>query len=237
MIDPSLLLARTKAKRTLDLVARLKEYRYEFYLSKSFLEFLSAMDDKSWRGYFARFYGVFPTERFDLFSLIQEHRQLFTIFEVHIANKDAHHDFFESLSLQLRSREREDKFLLNTLLEEWVFLQQHSWIVSRVRKPFNRFIDAGSACLHLGKEVVDKLERRTLHTGEDHPLSNLSHLRAFGKWAAIGGDSVLFLFNPLMSVLAGLTIKGFLLLDPASLRIPGGKSRLFSRLHNPHEEG
>jgi hypothetical protein len=214
MIDPSLLLLKTKARKTLELVMKLRDDGYKFYLPNSFWDFLSTMNARSWDGSFAKFYGTFQGGKFDLANLARDHQRLFANFELTVAHRDRHYEFFESLPLQLSRKEREDRYLLNTLLEEWVFLQEHSWIVSRVKRPFNRFIDAGSNCLHLGRHFVDTLERRTLHKDRNHPLSNLSHLRAFGKWLAIGGDSVLFLFQPVEAFLGGFAIKGFMLLDP-----------------------
>lgn len=61
-----------------------------------------------------------------------------------------------------------DPVLRSILLEEWAFLQQPAWVVSRLRRPFRAFLRAGAAALELGEGTP---------LPEDLPEV---------KWAAIG---------------------------------------------------
>jgi hypothetical protein len=44
-----------------------------------------------------------------------------------------------------------DPLLRSILLEEWAFLQQPGWVVSRLRRPFRTYLRAGAAALELGE--------------------------------------------------------------------------------------
>jgi len=114
--------------------------------------------------------------------------------------------------------------IINILFEEWVFLQEHSWIVSRIKKPFTRFMAAGGVCLQFGRRATDLILRRSLHRQGDELLTKVDILCAFGKWIAVGGPSILgIMADPLFSL---LSVPGgfFMLFDPDPQ--PAGKDLL-----------
>lgn len=83
--------------------------------------------------------------------------------------------------------------ILDSLWEEWLFLQEQSWLVSRSRKTFRRFIKSGAVALETSKETFDALAARTLRLPrKDIPkaLTSGQRLRASAKWIAVGGSSV-----------------------------------------------
>ena len=107
-------------------------------------------------------------------------------------------------------------YILNILIEEWIFLQERSWIVSRIKKPFSRFIDAGSVCLQFSSRAVDRIINRTLRRGNNELVSKVDRFRAFGKWIAVGGPTIIGPFiNPMLSMIGPLAAGYFLLFDPA----------------------
>lgn len=118
----------------------------------------------------------------------------------------------EYLKLYVTSQ---DNNIVNCLLEEWMFLQENSWIVSRSKKTFIKLKDAGSVCIELGKKTLDDAIKRTLKLDKENQALNIARrLRAFGKWTAVGGASASSLIDPIVGILASAASGFFLLLDP-----------------------
>ena len=100
-----------------------------------------------------------------------------------------------------------DPTLASVLQEEWVFLMTSSWILSRLKRPFDAFVRSGANMLQLGV-------RRTLHLPPGLPVT-LGHWgRAWVKWIAVGGSSATALAAPVMGVPISIVTGVFLLLDP-----------------------
>jgi hypothetical protein len=100
--------------------------------------------------------------------------------------------------------------------EEWVFLQSRSYLMSRIKKPFNTLVRGGAVVIEVGARGLQLLEKRTLRLAADDqaPLSMFQHLRAGAKWIALGGAPALALVQPLLGVVAEASANWFLLLDP-----------------------
>ena len=107
--------------------------------------------------------------------------------------------------------------ILDSLWEEWTFLQQESWIASRSRKVFRRFIKSGAIALETGRDAFDGLAAKTLKLPKKKmpmALTSRQRLRATAKWVAVGGSSVTALFEPVIGLLGSLAANYFLLMDP-----------------------
>lgn len=216
MIDPSLLFARNTIGKTLDLAREYTEsyeVEYSFYYPLS-LQRLIDKPTLSQRSDGINFYlrNAAPVAREDLIDSLKEYSNIVSAFVPTDMEISKHRKLYDILSEELERRgEHFDEELRDILFEEWVFLQEHSWIVSRIKKPFNRFVAAGGVCVQFGNRPVDVLVRRTLHSEHDELISVLDRLRAFGKWIAVGvGAQVLSPISPWLSGLPAL----FLLFDP-----------------------
>jgi hypothetical protein len=123
--------------------------------------------------------------------------------------------FFEAEHIELRVR---DEVIRSILEEEWAFLQGQSWLASRIRRPFRKFIDGGAAAVEFGREAFDLLARRTLKIPavEDVPpaLTPEKRLRAVAKWAAVGVPGVASSIFPVLTPIAPAVAGYFLLFDP-----------------------
>lgn len=106
-----------------------------------------------------------------------------------------------------------DEDIINILFEEWVFLNESSWIVSRIKQPFTKFMNIGGSSIQFSKRATDTIIRKTLKKTDDELLSKVDRLRTFGKWVAVGGPPVLSFIDPLFS-LTSLPAGFFLLFDP-----------------------
>jgi hypothetical protein len=107
-----------------------------------------------------------------------------------------------------------DTFVAEILFEEWLFLTQESWLVSRIKAPFKALARAGE----LGVEVLNPLVRRTLKRDASHVVDTADRLRALSKWMAVGGPVVAGLLNPIAGAIVTPIAGGFLLLDPPRTR-------------------
>jgi hypothetical protein len=217
MIDPSLVVARRTIDKTFDLVKELhKTQNFKFYLPKTF-QFLVDKDKLRQESPTFKFFqqNVYPAELSSIKTLIKKHSDIIVTFELALGHEEKYKEFFESLSEESRFwREYLDEHTLNILSEEWVFLQEYSMIVSRIKRTFNGFIDAGAACLQFGRKTFGILVRKTLKKRDDELIANVDKLRAFGKWIAVGGSAILPFFNPIVSAFGSLIGGYFLLFDP-----------------------
>ena len=113
----------------------------------------------------------------------------------------------------------DDRELVKILSEEWVFLQEFSWVVAKSKKVFEKFKEAGAVAVEFPENAVDKLVRRTLKKKDDDFLNTFDKLRALGKWIAIGGSSITHFLNSVTDSLISLGTGIFLLLDPEGCEI------------------
>jgi len=217
MIDPSLVVARRTIDKTFDLVKEHhKTQNFKFYLPKTF-QSLVVEDKLRQESPTFKFFlqNTYPTELTIVKTLIKEHSDIIATFEFAPEHKEKYKEFFESLLEESRFwREYLDEHTLNILFEEWVFLQEYSMIVSRIKRTFNKFIDAGAVCLQFGRKTFEILVRKTLKKRDDELITNVDKLRAFGKWIAVGGPATLSFFNPTVSAFGSLIGGYFLLFDP-----------------------
>ena len=218
LIDPSLILAKNSIRNTFHLVEKSStaDTRFKFFYPAS-LRRLIQRDDLSVRNSSIKFFlqNAYPSDIGELRTGIKEYSDILSGFELTLEHREKYGQVYEALYQELYSGEElfsED--IANILFEEWVFLNEHSWVVSRIKKPFNRFVTAGSICLQFGNRTVDLLIRKTLKMKNDELISKVDKLRAFGKWIAVGGPSALGVINPIIPVFAAPVAGYFLLFDP-----------------------
>ena len=136
--------------------------------------------------------NAIPADPRDIKKLMKEYSTIVIPFKPTSEEIQHHWEFYKSLKKESRFwREPVNEQILEILLEEWIFLQGHSWIVSRIKKTFNKFKDAGGIYLQVGKRTFKKLVRKTIKKSRDEILTRADILRAFGKWVAVGGPKVL----------------------------------------------
>lgn len=211
MIDPSLIVANKTYKKTFRLIEELnEENRFNFYLPKTFENLINKSknieDEKIFKFYLQNASAVKTKE---LNSKYDHHSKLIKGYEITPEQKMKYMTFYN----KLKDTDSFDSYY-EVLLEEWIFLQENSWIVSRIKKPFSKFVDRGSIYLYLGRWFMDSAVKTTLKNKQKEFLNNMDYLRAFGKWIAVGGSSVTSLFEPNIGIPAGLATGFFLLIDP-----------------------
>lgn len=226
MIDPSLFLALRPMHRTFKFIKEISTHEgYEFFYpfslkviltSNLFIEFGLR---KALKNYFIQ--KAKPSNLLEIREvLLKEYSDLIKPFKPEVTLGVKYKDFYFSLQEKIKFKEKvtdqflEDKITAQILSEEWIFLQENSWLVSRTKKIFNKFIDSGAACLQLGRKSVKKIIRKTLKKDESQDINTFDILRASFKWIAVGGSPALSLINPLSGVIVSTASGFFLLFDP-----------------------
>jgi hypothetical protein len=206
MIDPSLMDSENLPKIHNYINKHSEEF--EFFISESFFQ---AVQDINRRQILNEF---FETEyNLNELNIIFQNLKSIKFFDAREKRFQKRYAKYNNLYDYLTKSENE--IIRDILYEEWVFLQEYSWIVSRTKKTFEKFKESGSVALEFSKEAANKLARRTLHKKDDEFLNTFDMLRMVGKWIAVGVVSLAPLyFKPEISVLMEFASNGFLLLDP-----------------------
>ncbi len=225
MIDPSLIVAKHRLSRTFGSISEhriLRKDDAKFYVSKKFLDFLNEhkfkdeLRDSLPFKYFL--HGAPPSDPREILLEMKnfpDYIEEFLVSEQEYSKyKEKYEWIHTSLSKMIGKKKFFDETILGVLFDEWIFLQESSWIVARIKKPFKAFKIAGAACLEYSKKAFKRLVRTTVKKDIEEVLTKTDVLRAFGKWIAVGGTSVLSLLNPLVSALGGAIGGYFLLFDP-----------------------
>lgn len=222
MLDPSLMLAQNTFKNTFYLASKFSQIykEFRFYYPASLIRLsgrkLAPADNPAIRFFL---HNAKPVELDLLNSFIKEYSYAIRGYVPPEEQVSKYRSVYEVLIEELEYRgelpDREATALCDILFEELIFLLEHSWTVSRIKKPFSRFIAAGTVCIQYARRAVDTLARRTLKKEEREAINTIDRLRAFGKWIAVGGESASALVSPVGAGIAISTTLGlFLLVDP-----------------------
>ncbi len=126
--------------------------------------------------------------------------------------------FYENLERQLK-----DEILIKFIFEEWVFLQQHSTIVSAVKRVFTTFKSCGAVVVEYSKKawqkIIDKFDlhvkKEFLDDADNNIITNSLRLQYLGKWIGRNWPELLLINPYLIFPALGLRIlMGFILIDP-----------------------
>ena len=209
LLDPSLLLDRKSFEWTLKLLRLRATWNgIVFFVPARLLE---VMDDTRSAVQLSRFFAVRsePTPVGELARGVEERGlSLFRgeSFPPFLSDEPP------SISLRVPVRSR---VLAEVLLDEWAFLQSRSWIVSRTKKTFTKFVKAGSVALEVGQRCLDAAVRKTLKTSNSNELiTTAQRLRALAKWLAVGGASATAVMQAPVAAILGAAAGYFLLFDP-----------------------
>jgi len=238
LIDPSLIVAKNSTHRTLQAVKTFSylEPQFEFYYPQSLNKLIQKPEwyEERWApNYFLG--NAYPSTPAEIRRFFENTKEVVSSFQVKAEQRKKHRPFYEALQAEVellleppeedkdlfdeigitfpKRRAHFDEDIMNILFEEWVFLNESSWIVSRIKQPFTKFMDISGSSIQFSKRATDLLIRKTLKKTDDELLSKVNRLRALGKWVAVGGPPVLSIIDPLFSI-TSLPAGFFLLFDP-----------------------
>lgn len=202
MIDPSLFLSHSKYIQIREII--ISKEGGTFYLPSSFVSGLKTRDSQMLSFYRGRskslplaslYHDIIKFKQIKYFSVNTKENQyskMYSLFQDHFGKGK----------------------LADSLLEEWVFLQTQSWIVSRSDKAMRAFINQGAAALETSKELFDRLVDLTLKISPKRVPTNKERLRAVAKWIAVGCPSFLSIYASELKSVVDFASGFFLLVDP-----------------------
>ena len=108
------------------------------------------------------------------------------------------------------------------LFEEWVFLQEYSWIVAKFKRIFIVFQNTGAYIIEYSKWGYEILKRklelmvkRELRYDEDNIINKFDKLRVLGKWIGKSIPDFMFLNQDIFFLALGLKVLfAIILVDP-----------------------
>jgi len=212
LLDPSLLVGWRRLRKTESETGKLVSVGVTFVIPKSFSDSIRGGSSFDLNNAFMFFLGRkdIPYSD-DVVGTLRRITDRYAVFTPTPLQRERHKEFLEVLSGQdVWGSRIPDPLVLDIVREEWIFLHEGSWIVSRIRKHFDKFIKAGAPCLQFGKKATDALIRRTLKRKDNDPITMVDKLRAVGKWIIVGGIPFWSPTPPAFASAAGL----FSLLDP-----------------------
>lgn len=223
LIDPSLILAENSISNTFDLIREFSKSgeKFRFFYPRSFQRLISKPEPSKETASIKFFlHGAYPSDLKELNVLMKKFSNFIFEFSPTPEQIEKYGHAYETLAEELEYRgELSDRELLDILFEEWIFLQEYSWVVSRIKKPFNRLVAAGAVCIQFSRRTMDILINRTLRREHDEFISNVDRLRAFGKWIAVGGAAAAS--RLIVPDLPGITVPAvigiLILIDPEAV--------------------
>jgi len=220
MIDPSLMLAKNSIANTFDQIRQLGKGKnhFRFYYPSSLRKLLGRYElEKESPGIDFFLKNAYPSNPAQLLKLMDTHSPIFQPFEPKTEYRKKWAEIYRDLTEELDYRgELHAELLRDVLFEEFVFLQEESYVVSRIGKSFNRFINAGAVCVQFSSRTFDKLVRMTLRdTKQAEVIGNVDRLRAFAKLIAMGGvPATILIPYTIVGILVAAGLVYFVRFDP-----------------------
>ena len=210
LIDPSLLLSKRTFKNITQRVREGEKVGVKYYLPASFQQWLfsdgitnSSREEAFFLGR-AEGVGVDRVRQF-----VEEMGNTLEIFRVDKEQKEENIELRNQLNATVG-----EGIVSNILYEEWIFLMNHSWIIARTKKGFQKLINAGGVCIEVGEKLINKLVDKTLRDNKEE-RKRIEYFRAYAKWIAVSGTPMIALVEPVSGVIASSAAGVFLLFDPS----------------------
>ena len=210
LIDPSLFLAQKTFVKITNKIGEGDRIGVSFYLPATFRNWLFSnnvsISSREALFFLGRAEGV-AIDKARI--LVEEAGDNLKTYYVEIEQKMKDSEFKNQLRTNLG-----ENILANILYEEWMFLVNHSWIVSRTRKSFRKLIEAGAVGVEVGERLINKLVNKTLKENKEE-LRRIDYFRAFAKWVAVSGTPMIALVEPISGAIASSAAGVFLFFDPS----------------------
>jgi hypothetical protein len=232
MLDPSMFLTIADDERRLDVMMNrmdaLARDGVALHVPQAFMSFVEehyAAGDgatpTAWVDTYAPLPGQphgQPPQSYELlYRKMNDRAELIRPFSPDRRLREEYEDFFQLLPQAMNGLELVPPYdgLRDSILQEWIFLQERSWIVARVRKAFDVMKAAGMVYVEVGKKALDEVVRKTRRLEEDEVITTLDRLKTLGEWVAVGGGAVAAgTFPPALAIIVALSPRLFALIDP-----------------------
>jgi|GEM_PF-1809328 len=217
LIEPSLLVAEHTFPQIIEKIKQkhLGEERYQFFIPSKFADMLNRIwsNTEDIKFFINKAKSINPKHLRDVLNILGKKRVI-QKFKIQATEEEKFSGFYESLL-----RETGNKNVTEILFEEWVFLQEKSWVISRIKKPFSYLIRSGAVSIEISRRTLDLAAGGTHKKDDDDIITKAERLTTFAKWVALGEPSVLPPVNPMDRALFGAGAGYFLLFDPGHLNL------------------
>lgn len=228
IIDTSLILDEKKIDHVIDFIKE-NNSNFSFFISHTLNKIIQFEDLQS-------LIVVSRIFRIKLFKVnyikykIEEVKELLNPFNVSLDNPndfiyyEKYNGFYKNLGTIYRN-----EVIKKIIFEEWIFLQEYSWIVSRIKKIFNIFKKCGAIVIEFNnvafklfkkifdilKSQYDKQVKKEFDKSVLEFITNTERLRFLGKWIGRNWPDFLLINPELNLVRVGLRrLFHFILIDP-----------------------
>lgn len=183
MFDPSSLMSINELAEIRDFIDKnFKEF--QFYIPSTFQKLIKSGNIQP---IISEFYenGTFHKEH--LLDLLENQEERINLIGFPETTKEYQHfklkygSFYENLSKKV-----DDSVLRDIIFEEWVFLQEKSWIVSKSKKVFKKFKESGTTTLEFSETTIGAVTRKTLNKKTNEAITTINKLSVIGNYIAIG---------------------------------------------------
>lgn len=195
LLDPSLLLGERSFDSVMEYVKQrhFRGYGYRFYIPPKFVELLEDINEESEEVlfYLDKAKSINLSHLRDVINILRKKQALHT-FEIKDTTAEKYATFYGNLL-----RETGNKTLTEILFQEWIFLNENNFMISRIKKPFNYFIRAGAVCIEFSGKNPDPT------SGREEIIPEAEKLKILAKWIAMGGTPTKNLTDPIESNILG----------------------------------
>lgn len=206
LIDPSHLLNVEGLQKIASFIKNNKELK--FWIPLSFYDSLNSSEEEFYE--MIKFYEVEGFSHDYLIDFFKAYRDYFNVFDLKKYSPKSKYNYFKS-----NLSEDDIGYLLGRIIyEEWVFLQEFSFIISKTKKIFEKFVKYGGISVEFSEKAFDEVIRKTMKLKDNQILTKKQKLRAISKWIAVGGSAAGSILNPILAVPLGIITGIFLLVDP-----------------------
>jgi len=219
MLDPSIVLDEFQLEKAITFIDN-NSHIYNFYVPSSLIEYIKRTDNNE-RDYafITQFYGKRDINLGNTSNIMSNYPNI-NKFEAPVIFKEKHLEFYNNLREHIRKQEITSiSFpLADIIFEEWVFLQEYSWVIAMYKKVFNFFSEAGGLVIEGSQKILDNAVSRTLKKENHDVITHAHRLRSLGKWIAVSGPPLISsqydFEKSVIGVLIGVSTGVFLLFDP-----------------------
>ncbi|MDQ4143998.1 MAG: hypothetical protein M3198_09695 [Actinomycetota bacterium] len=240
MLDPSMFFT-VSDERTLDVmmnrISRIVEDGAAIHVPQAFMTFvedayIAEADGGDYRT--EQFVNTYAPEHHPLsferlYKEMSNRVGLIQTFSPGLRLREKHNEFRQGLDEVFYDRAIDDPRVSESVLQEWIFLQERSWIVSQTREAFDLMRSAGAEYLEFGRSALDRLGtsaldnlnkvvRKTRGKAEEEAITPIDRLLTLGKWVAAGGGAVaaggIVSLPPALAIMIAISPRFFALIDP-----------------------
>ena len=212
MFDPSLLVNLNE--ELADFINETRD-QFNFFVSKSFYDAVKSEEESNLQK-LAEFFEVKKQVSWDkIRKFFKEFDKIIIPFEIkEEIYKNKYPEFYKSLKDLEEKKLSKDLFKI--VFEEWVFLQEFSWLVAKSKKIFEKFKEAGAVSIEFSKrkfeEIIEKIK-------DSKTQKILKKLRKIGKFIAVGISPFIIpeIKNDLIQKIMAAGVGTFALFDPPNI--------------------